>query len=135
MQKVMESLTKASVENQLLKFMTYASRPLSEFNIYEALDMVDAIQRCAHDSKSEKASYYRLVYQTARDKTNLPAVHYRALLLRLLGDKNYEKVGDAVSKVEKSYEHEFKTDSQTRSVSMNASGRFHKKHSDSVLLL
>ena len=44
-----------------------------------------------------------MVYQTARDKLYLPALHFRSLLLRLLGDTNYDKVCDAVSQVEKSY--------------------------------
>ena len=54
----------------------------------KAFDMIHAIQRCAHDNNSEKQAYYRLVYQTARDRQNLPTVHFRSLLLRLLGDKN-----------------------------------------------
>ena len=83
--------------------MTYASRPLSEFNNYEALEMIEAIQRCARDNKAEKEAYYRLVYQTARDKLYLPTLHFRSLLLCLLGDKNYDKVCEAVSQVEKSY--------------------------------
>jgi hypothetical protein len=68
--------------------------------------MIEAIQCCAHDNNSEKEVYYRLFYQTTRDKLHLPTVHYRSLLLRLLGDKNYDKVCEAVSKVEKSYAHE-----------------------------
>lgn len=97
------SFTKASVENHLTKFMAYASRPLSEFKNYEALEMVEALEHCSHDNKSEKDAYYRLVYQTAREKVHLPTAHFRTLLLRLLGDKTHEKVYEIVTKVEKSY--------------------------------
>ena len=83
--------------------MIYASRPLSEFNSYEALGRIKAIRLCTHGNKSEKEAYYRLVYQTARDKLYLPTLQFRSLLLRLLGDTNYDKVCDAVSQVEKSY--------------------------------
>ena len=81
------SLTQSSVESHLTKFFSYASRPLSEFNNFEALDMVEDLQHCAQDRKFEKEPYYRLVYQTAREKANLPQTHFRNLLLRLLGDK------------------------------------------------
>ena len=83
--------------------MIYASRPLSEVNSYKALGMIKAIQRCAHDNKAEKEAYYRLGYQTARDKLYLPTLHFRSLLLYLLGDTNYDKVCVAVSQVEKNY--------------------------------
>ena len=83
--------------------MIYASRPLSEFNSYEALGMIKTVQRCAHDNKAEKEAYYRLVYQAARDKRYLSTLHFRSLLLRLLGDTNYDTVCNAVSQVEKSY--------------------------------
>ena len=86
LQQVLESLKNASFESQLNRFMLYASRPRSEFNSYEASGMIKAIQRCAHDNKAEKQAYYRLVYQTARDKLSLPTLPFRSLLLRLLGD-------------------------------------------------
>lgn len=81
--------------------MMYASRPLSEFKNYEALEMLEALQNMSHDRKHDKEAYYKLVYQTARSKVELPSEHFRSLLLRLVGDKDHEKVFDAVAKVEK----------------------------------
>lgn len=52
-------LTKSSVENLLKRLMSLASRPLVEFNKYEALELVDALKNAAHDSKHEKEAYYR----------------------------------------------------------------------------
>lgn len=95
------TLTRSSVENELKKFMAYASRPLSEFRCYEALEMIEAIHNVAHDSNHGKADYYRLVYETARSKVDLPGEHFRSLLLRLIGDKDHEKVFDTVTKFEK----------------------------------
>ena len=46
-------------------------------------------------------NFYRLVYQTARGKVDLPKENFRALLLRLLGDKVHTKVYEALAKVEK----------------------------------
>ena len=46
--------------------------PFQRLIAYEALGMIKAIERCAHDDKAEKEAYYRLVYQTGgRDKRYL----------------------------------------------------------------
>ena len=45
----------------------------------EWLRYEEAIERCAHDNKAEKEAYYRLVYQTARDKRYLSTLHFRSL--------------------------------------------------------
>lgn len=100
----MDALTNASVENLLKKMLDYASRPLSEFNKFEALAMVDTLQNTAHDNKHERENYYRLAYQTIRAKVDIPTDQFRSLLLRLLGDKDHEKVFDIVTKVEKIYQ-------------------------------
>jgi len=41
------------------------------------------------------------MYETARAKVDLPKEHFRALVLRLPGDKDHAKVYEAVAKVEK----------------------------------
>ena len=46
------------------------------------------------------------MYQTARGKVDLPKEHFRALVLRLLGDKDHTKVYEAVAKVEKRWAQE-----------------------------
>ena len=55
LKEVMDTLTKSSVDNLLKRLMSLASRPLVEFNKY------DALRNAAHDSKHEKEVYYRLV--------------------------------------------------------------------------
>ena len=59
----MDTLTKSSVDNLLKRLMSLTSRPLVEFNKYEALELVDALKNAAHDSKHEKEAYYRLVFE------------------------------------------------------------------------
>ena len=51
LKEAMDMLTKSSVENLLKRLMSLASRPLVEFNKYEALELVDALKNAAHDSK------------------------------------------------------------------------------------
>ena len=81
--------------------LDYAARPLSEFNKYEAIDILETLQNTSRDNQDEKREFYRLMYQTARAKVDLPKEHFRALVLRLLGDKDQAKVYEAVAKVEK----------------------------------
>jgi hypothetical protein len=65
------------------------------------LDLVEALMHASHDTKHDKANYFRLVYETLRGKLDQPDAQFRALLLPLLGDKDYEKVLDVVAKTEK----------------------------------
>lgn len=97
------TLTKTSVESVLRGILNYASRPLSEFNKYEALDMFETLQETAHDTKHQQENFYRLALQTVRGKLDLPKEQFRSLLLRLLENKDHEKVFDIVCKVEKHY--------------------------------
>ncbi len=103
LQKALDVLTKASVESILHRLLNFMARPLTEFNKYEALEMTEELQNAAHDRKHPKERYYRVVYQTIREKMEVPPVQFRALLLRLLGDKDQEWVSDIVSKVEKHF--------------------------------
>lgn len=99
----MESFTSATVENVLKKAMTYAARPLTDFNKHEALEILESLYHASHDKKHEKEVYYRLVFQTVRGKMDLPKDQFRTLVLRLLGDKDHERVFDIVLKVDKQF--------------------------------
>ena len=103
LQKALDSLTKASVESILHRLLNFMARPLTEFNKYEALEMTEELQNAAHDHNHPKERYYIDVYQTIREKMEIPPVQFRALLLRLLGDKDQERVSEIVSKVEKHF--------------------------------
>ena len=91
LQKSLDELTKLSVTTVIKKMLDYAARPLSEFNKYEAIDILETLQNTSRDNQDEKREFYRLVYQTARGKVDLPKEHFRALVLRLLGDKDHIK--------------------------------------------
>lgn len=79
------------------------SRPLSDFNKYEALETFEMLQNTLHDNKHQMESFYKAAYQTACERMDLPKDQFQSLLLRLIGDKDHEKVLDIVSKVEKHY--------------------------------
>lgn len=92
-----EAVTNASPESVVERILTYATRPLSEFSKYEVLEMLETLYNKAADRNHDKKNYYRLVYQTAREKVELSKDHFKDLVMRLLGDKDL----DIVSKVEK----------------------------------
>ena len=83
--------------------MSYASHPLADFNKYEALEMLESLQHTAQDTKHERQNFYSLVYQTVRGNMDVPHDQLKSLILRLLGDKDHEKVFYVVAKVEKHY--------------------------------
>ena len=49
-------MTTSSVDNLLAKINNLASRPSPEFNKYEALDLLDALNNAAHDAHHNKAA-------------------------------------------------------------------------------
>ena len=65
--------------------------------------MMETVHNTAHDKWHKKDNYYRLAYHTLRAKTDLRSALFPSLLLRLIGDKDHEKVFDIVNKVEKSF--------------------------------
>lgn len=66
--QTVETMTRSSVENSLMKIMAYASRPLPDLNKYKALEMLKSLQLTAQDTKHDRQNFYRLVYQTVRGK-------------------------------------------------------------------
>ena len=103
MKALKESLESVLVEAVVRRILAYTARPLTEFNKYEALEMLETLQNTASDKHHEKSNYYRLAYQTARSNIDVPRLQFHSLVARLLGDKDHEKVLDIESKVAKSY--------------------------------
>ena len=100
----MDLLTNASVESLITKILSYAALPLSEFNQYEAFEMVENLNNVSREKKHAKHLYNQMVYQTLRGKISVSIDHFHMLVLRLLRDKDHEKVFNIVSKVEKRFQ-------------------------------
>ena len=99
----MATSTKSSVDSVRQGLVSYISRPLSDFNKYEAMEMFELLQNTSHDNKHQMEGFYKVAYQTARKRMDLPKDQFQSLLLRLIGDEDHEKVLDIVFKVEKHY--------------------------------
>ena len=119
----MDVLTKSSVDNLLKRIMNLASRPIVEFNRFEAMELVEGLKNAVHDTHHEKEGYYNLVHETVRGKLELPNDQFRNYIFPLLGDKDHEKVLDVISKVEKSNRRQYgrKSNSEARGNRGNSS--------------
>ena len=96
-------MTETSVEALVKKILTYMARPLSEFSKHDVLEMMESLHNKANDKRHDKANYYRLAYQTARNNIEKPRAQFHSLVTRLIGDKDHEKVLDIEAKVAKYY--------------------------------
>ena len=67
------------------------------------MEMFELLQNTSHDNKHQMEGFYKVAYQTARKRMDLPKDQFQSLLLRLIGDEDHEKVLDIVFKVEKHY--------------------------------
>ena len=77
-----KSVKQTTVDRTIKKILDYGARPLSEFNKFEALDMLEALQNTARDHGATKAGFFRLAYQSTRSKLDLPVEHFRSLVLK-----------------------------------------------------
>lgn len=96
-----ETVTTATVDGMVKKVISYASRPVTEFNKHEVVEMMETLYHTAHDRSDTKEGYFRLAYHTIRGKIELPKEQLRHLVLRMVGDKDHERIFDIVAKVEK----------------------------------
>ena len=55
-----------TVDGTLKKILDYGARPLSEFNKFEALDMLEALENTARNHGDTKAGFFRLAYRLGR---------------------------------------------------------------------
>ena len=99
----LELVTKASVEAAVRRILAYTARALTEFNKYEALEMLETLQNTASEKWHEKSNFYCLAQQTARSNIDVPKLQFHSLVAHLIRDKDHEKVLDIESKVTRIY--------------------------------
>eukprot|EP00794_Sanderia_malayensis_P001649 gene1649-1833_t len=90
--------------DQLKKdIVQYASRQSSDFDKYVALNMVERLKLFAHE-KRDKTAFYSTVYARLWQRIGCLSKKFHSYLLALLGDRDYERVVEAIGKVEKVFE-------------------------------
>lgn len=102
--KTLEDATSAAdVPSRLNKITQYGFRREEDFDKYEALAMAEQLSSAAKVSGHEKASTYDVIACTLRERLSVPTKQFKACFVALLADKEYAKVLEAVSKVDKSF--------------------------------
>ena len=91
------------VPSVLTKITQYGFRREEDFDKYEALRLAEQLASVAKVSNHEKASTYDVIACTLREKLAVPKKQFKASFVALLADKEYAKVLEAVSKVDKSF--------------------------------
>ena len=86
--------------------MQYAFRQNSDFDKYKALEMIESLKNAALDVRDKKADYFSTVHSKLLERITKPTEQFKSYVLSLLGDRDYEKVVEAVSKVDKAFTQE-----------------------------
>ena len=114
--KALEEKQKPSISDLKKNIVQYALRPLNDFDKYKAMDLIEQLKNVAVQIKDKKADYYITVYATLMEQLVKPAEHFRNYILSLLGDTDYKKVIEAVSKIDKAIEKDLTPSSFSNSV-------------------
>ncbi|KAK3731834.1 hypothetical protein QZH41_020195, partial [Actinostola sp. cb2023] len=72
-----------------------------DFDKYTALSMADDLVASAKELKHDKAPFLAAAAQALRDRIEKPIDQFQAYFLALFSDKDYTKVLDAITKVDK----------------------------------
>ena len=120
--KSLEQSQTPTVETIKKDIVQYALRQSAEFDKHVALEKVEYLKHVARDTKDKKTGYYSSVHSTLVERINKSADQFKAYVLSLLGDRDYERIVEAVNKVDKTYNQTFPPYMQTStSVSQNPS--------------
>ena len=83
----------------------YGSRRLEDFDKYEAVHLAEELVSVAKTTGHAKAASYDIIAATLREKIHVSKEQFKAYFLALLADKEFTRIFDAISKVDKSFKH------------------------------
>lgn len=81
----------------------YALRRSADFDKHLALEKTEHLKHVARDLKDKKADFYSSVYSTLLERIDKDGDQFKTYVLALLGDRDYERIIEAVSKVDKTF--------------------------------
>ena len=99
----MEDKQKPSVGNLKKMVVQYALRQTCDFDKYKALELIENLKSVAIQCRDKKADYYSTVHVKLLERISRPAEQFKSYVLSLLADRDYEKIIDAVAKVDKAF--------------------------------
>ena len=101
--KFLENAQGTSVQALINRITHYGSRSLGDFDKYEALRLAEELVSVAKTTGDTKAASYDIIATTLREKIHVPREQFKAYFLALLADKEFTKIFDTISKVDKSF--------------------------------
>ena len=101
----MEDGQLTTVDALIAKITQYGSRRVQDFDKYEALHLAEQLASVAKSTGHEKAASFDIIAAALREKMSCPALQYKSYFLALLADKEFTRIIDTISKVDKSFSH------------------------------
>ena len=90
-----------TVDAKLAEIRQLISSKAVAFNKDHMMDLLLGLKLVARETKHSKASYYATVLEAMREKLSSPDDQIKKYVSLLLGDKDYERVMEAMAKVDK----------------------------------
>ena len=97
----LEQSQQATVDGIIEKIMQLVKSKAVPFNKDQVFEQILNLKVVALETKHPKANYYSTVFQALREKMGGSDEQFKRYVLALLGDKDQEKVLDAITKVDK----------------------------------
>lgn len=101
--KVLEEAQGTTVDAFIHRITHYGSRRVEDFDKYEALRLAEDLVSVAKTSGHVKAPTYEIIASTLREKVSVSTEQFKAYFLALLADKEFSRIFDTVSKIDKSF--------------------------------
>ena len=97
----LEQSQQATVDGIIERIMQLVKSKAVPFNKDQVFEQILNLKVVALETKHPKANYYSTVFQALREKMGGSDEQFKRYVLALLGDKDQEKVLDAMTKVDK----------------------------------
>lgn len=111
----LEEAQKATVESLLTEIKMLVTSKGSTLNKDHLMDLLLRLKMVAVENKHAKAGYFSAVLEAMRDKFSLSSdEQFKRYVVVLLGDKDHEKVLEAMGKVDKAMKSSSRFDSRGR---------------------
>ena len=102
--KFLENAQGTSVQALISRITHYGSRRLEDFDKYEAVRLAEELVPVATTTGHAKAASYDIIATTVREKIHVSKEQFKAYFLAILADKEFTKIFDVISKVDKSFQ-------------------------------
>ena len=99
----LENRSKPTVPSLKKGILQYALRQTSVFDKYIALEKIETLKIVSKDLKDKKCDYYASTHAALLERINKPTNVFKDYVLSLLGGRDYEKIIESVSKIDKSF--------------------------------